>query len=126
MTIDPADGPLAQVEAQIDRNDDAANAQCADQVAEGVFEPGVLSAAFAVIVEPIHRIQMAGVFVFSPQGVVEIDVEHLGEAERLGLVDQPGELVDPQGGTDIVGLPGTDPQEVGHVGSIGGLDELAL
>jgi hypothetical protein len=45
---------------------------------------------FVVIVEPIDRLQAAGLFVFLAQRVVQVKEEHLGPSAALAYVQQPG------------------------------------
>jgi len=64
--------------------------------------------------------------VFLAEGVVDVDVEHLGCATAFGCGEHPGNLVLAQGRAHSARLPRADTQKIGHIRGIGRRHKLAL
>lgn len=64
LTIETSYGFFAQVQAQIDGDNELADAHGRSRIAEGILEHGFAFSALAVIVKPVDRSQMAGRLVF--------------------------------------------------------------
>ena len=87
---------------------------------------GLARGGFVVIVEPVDGLHMRRLLVLLAQGVVEVDIQNLGETPPLGFGHQPLDLVAAQSRPNVLGVPGTDPKEIRPVGRVGGVEELPL
>jgi len=84
---------LAKVQPQVQGQDDVADLESAFQVAEGVLVAWASGRGLVVVVEPGDGLDVAGVFVLLAKGVVDVEVQDLGQAFALGLLDGPGDLI---------------------------------
>ncbi len=123
--IDTADGPFAEVELHIECDLDGPDYDGAGQVGQAIFVARLALGAFEMVVVPIDAFEMAGGFVFGRDRIVEIDVDVLGSAGPLGLLDGPTHHEGAERLAHLRRRPGTHAQAVGHVGDIGTVDQLA-
>ena len=79
-----------------------------------------------MIVEPVDRLDVCGVLVLLAERVIEVDVKDFGQTPCSGQLQQPRDLVVPEGVACFRGGPGTDPEKIRPVGGIGGVEELPL
>ena len=79
-----------------------------------------------MVVVPVYRFQVTRVLVLLTDGIVQVDIHHLGQIALFGFVQQPFQLATTQSNAHILCTPGTDAQEIRHVRHIGRLDKLAL
>ncbi len=107
--IEAADRPLAEIQAQIERDLDGADRDRAGQIGQTMLVARLALAAFEVIVVPIDALEMARGFVFGGDRVVEVDVDELGQAWSVGLLERPaGDVIAsrPTGGSAPLSLGG--------------------
>ena len=60
-----------------------------------------------MIVEPVHRLDVCGVLVLLAERVIEVDVKDFGQTPCSGQLQQPRDLVVPEGVACFRGGPGT-------------------
>jgi hypothetical protein len=126
MAIEPPHRLVPQVEPQVDRGREVADTQGAFQIAKGLVVAGTTRGGFVVIVEPVDRLDVCGLLVLHAERVIEVDVQDFGKAPRLGQLQQPRDLMASEGIPHLRDGPGTDPEEIGPVGGVGGVEELPL
>ena len=126
LAIDPADGFLAQVEPDIERQGHIANPHVASQVGQAVDVAWLVGSALDVVEVPIDGFEMPRMFVLAGNRIVQADANVVegtrgtSPGHRFAHQKRPHRL------TQFPRRPGGNPQSIGHVRWIDALDKLAL
>jgi len=108
MAIEPPHRLVSQIEPEVDRGRKVPDAQGTFEVAKGLVVAGLARGGFVVIVEPVDRLDVCGVLVLLAERVIEVDVKDFGQTPCSGQLQQPRDLVVPEGVACFRGGPGTD------------------
>ena len=126
VAVEPPHRLVPQIEPQVGRGREVADAQGTFQVAKGLVVAGLARGGLVVIVEPVDRLDVRGVLVLLAERVVEVDVEDLGQAACWAPPSNQATWWSRRSIPELSDGPGTLPEEIRPVGRIGGVEELAL